>query len=55
MPSLSQSLPIKSAIRNPRPLRPERSGARKTYLVKMGWAREQISSLHISSKVLREL
>lgn len=55
MPSLSQSLPIKSAIRNPRPLRPESSGARKTYLVKMGWAREQISSFHISSKVLREL
>lgn len=55
MPSLSQSLPIKSAIRNPRLLGPERFGARKTDLVKMGWVRAQISSLYVSSKVLREL
>lgn len=46
MPSFSQSLPIKSAIRNPRPLRTERIGARKTDLVMMGWAREQISSIY---------
>lgn len=59
MPSLPQSLPVKTTFRNPRPLRPEgKSGARKTDLpsVRKDEVRGHINKVFlISSKVLREL
>lgn len=50
MPSLPQTLPGKTAFRNPRPLRPEgKSGARKTHLssVKKDQIREHINEVFL--------